>query len=157
MACLGQQGLAHSSISTYLSGIRQVQIFHGFGDPYLDQMVCLHQVLKGVKVEAGKEGKAPRARLPITPAILRKLRAVWLHSEPLFNSTMLWAASTVTFFSFYRSGETTIETTYDPNTHLSISDLATDNAQNPCYILKNQTLQDRPKKERNHSGIRKDW
>ena len=70
VACLGQQGLAHSSISTYLSGIRQVQISHGFGDPYLDQMVCLHQVLKGVKVEAGKEGKAPRARLPITPAIL---------------------------------------------------------------------------------------
>ena len=47
---------------------------------------------------------------------------------------MLWAASTVTFFSFCRSGETTVETTYDPNTHLSISDLATDNAHNPSVI-----------------------
>ena len=82
---LGQQGLAHSSISSYLSGIRQVQISHGFGDPHLDQMACLCQVLKGAKVEAGKEGKAPHARLPITPAIFRKLRAVWLHSEPSFS------------------------------------------------------------------------
>ena len=38
VACLGQQGLAHSSISTYLSGVRQVQIAHGFCDPHLDQM-----------------------------------------------------------------------------------------------------------------------
>ena len=98
VACLGQQGLAHSSISTYLSGIRQVQISHGFGDPHLDRMSRLRQVLKGVRVEAGKEGRAPRSRLPITPAILQKLRVVWLHSEPLFNSKMLWAASTVTFF-----------------------------------------------------------
>ena len=100
VTCLGQQGLAHSSISTYLSGIRQVQISHGFGDPHLDQMSCLRQILKGVRVEVGKEGRAPRSCLPITPAILRKLRAVWLHSEPSFNSKMLWAASTVTFFLF---------------------------------------------------------
>ena len=72
VAYLGQQGLAHSSTSTYLSGIRQIQISHGFGDPNLDQMSCLQQVLKGVKVEAGKEGRAPHSWLPITPAILRK-------------------------------------------------------------------------------------
>ena len=134
VACLGQQGLAHSSISTYLSGIRQVQISHEFGDPHLDQMSRLRQVLKGVRVEAGKDGRAPRSRLPITPAILRKLRAVWLHLEPLFNSKMLWATSTVTFISFCRSGEATIGTTYVPNTHLSISDLATDNAHNPSVV-----------------------
>ena len=33
VACLGQQGLAHSSIRTYLSGVRQLQIAHGFPDP----------------------------------------------------------------------------------------------------------------------------
>ena len=73
MVCVGQQGLAHSSISTYLSGIRQVQISHGFGDPHLDQMSCLQQVLKGVKVDAGKGGRAPSSWLPIIPAILQKL------------------------------------------------------------------------------------
>ena len=50
-----------------------------------------------LSVEAGKEGRAPHSQLPITLAILQKLRAVWLHSEPSFNSKMLWAASTVTF------------------------------------------------------------
>ena len=30
VACLGQQGLAHSTIRTYLSGIRQFQIAHGY-------------------------------------------------------------------------------------------------------------------------------
>ena len=137
VACLGQQGLAHSSIRTYLSGIRQAQISHGLCDPHLDQMPRLRQVLKGVKVEAGKKGKAPRAWLPITPAILCKLKTVWLHSEPSYNSTMLWAASTVMFFSFCRSGETTVGTTYDPNTHLSIGDVATDNAHNPSVISLN--------------------
>ena len=89
--------------------------------------------------ESGSREKreSPRVRLPITPAILRKLKVVWLHSEPSYNSTMLWVASTVMFFSFCRSGETTVGTTYDPNTHLSIGDVATDNAHNPSVISLN--------------------
>ena len=76
VACLGQQGLAHTSIKTYLSGIRQLQIAHGFKDPAIDQMPRLRQILKGVKVEHGKQGKPTKSRLPITPNILRKLKAV---------------------------------------------------------------------------------
>ena len=72
VACLGQQGLAHTSIRTYLSGVRQLQIAHGLEDPKIDQMPRLRQILKGVKVERGKEGKASRPRMPITPTILRK-------------------------------------------------------------------------------------
>ena len=71
VACLGQQGLAHSSISTYLSGIRQVHISHGFGDPQPTKWSFLWQVLKGVRVEAGKKGRAPIFQLPITTAILQ--------------------------------------------------------------------------------------
>ena len=41
-ACLGQQGLADTSIKTYLSGIRQLQIAHGWKDPGIDQMPRLH-------------------------------------------------------------------------------------------------------------------
>ena len=59
VACLGQQGLAHSSIQTYLSGVRQLQISHGFKDPEISQMPRLCQVLRGVKIEQGKAGKAP--------------------------------------------------------------------------------------------------
>ena len=72
VACLGQQGLAHSTIRTYLSGVRQLQISHGFPELSFDKMPRLRQILKGVQVEQGKQGKSPRCRLPITPAILRK-------------------------------------------------------------------------------------
>ena len=43
-------------------------------------------------------------------------------------------SSTVTFFSFCRSGETTVWTTYDPNILLSMSDLAIANAHNLFVI-----------------------
>ena len=69
VACLGQQGPSHTSIRTYLSGVRQLHIAYGFRDPGIDQMPRLRQVLRGVKVERGKAGKAPRPRLPITPLI----------------------------------------------------------------------------------------
>jgi len=67
------------------------------------------QVLKGVKIEAGKNGKAPHAWLPITPAILQRLKGVWLQSKPSFNALMLWAAQSVTFSSFCCSGEVTVQ------------------------------------------------
>jgi len=92
VAFLGQQGLAHSMICTYLSGVRQLQISHGFPELSLDRMPRLKQILKGIQVEQGKQGRSPRHCLPITPAILRKLRAIWLSGNPSFNDTMLWAA-----------------------------------------------------------------
>ena len=107
VACLGQEGVAHSSIRTYLSGVHQIQIANGYPDPHIDQMPHLHQILKGVKVQAGRTGKTPRPRLPITPSILLKLRAVWLQGTS-FHNTMLWAAATTTFFSFCRSGKTSV-------------------------------------------------
>ena len=97
----------------------------GFSDPHIDQMPRLSQVIKGIKVQAARAGKQPHPRLPITPAILRKLRDVWLSDSPYFNNIMLWAAATTTFFSFCRSGEVTVESesNYDPQVHLSFSDL----------------------------------
>ena len=80
VACLGQQGLTHSTIHTYLSGVRQLHISHGFPELRFDNMPRLRQILKGVQVEQRKQGKSPCCCLPITPAILRKLRAVWLYS-----------------------------------------------------------------------------
>ena len=135
-ACLGQEGLASSTIRTYLSGIRQVQIAAGFPDPLIDHMPRLRQVLKGIRVQAARIGNHPRPRLPITPSILHKLRRVWLAGNPTFNNIMLWAASTTTFFGFCRSGEITVqcESKFDPQTHLCFSDVAVDNAMNPSTI-----------------------
>ena len=49
---------------------------------------------------------------------------------------MLWAAATTTFFSFCRSGKTTVpgEAMYNPEVHLSYSDLAVDDALAPQAI-----------------------
>ena len=87
-----------------------------------------------------EKGKPARSRLPITPTILRKLKAIWLGGNNIsFNDRMLWAASLTTFFSFCHSGKVTVENeaNYDCNTHISFSDLAVDNAASPSVISLN--------------------
>lgn len=136
VACLGQQGLAHSTIKTYLSGIRQVQIALGFPDVDHQAMPRLRQVLKGVQMTRGKEGRAPKPRLPITPSVLRKMKEVWARQGDSYVNIMLWAAAATTFFSFCRSGEMVVEKedAYDPASHLSYRDIAVDNPKKPTMI-----------------------
>lgn len=136
VACLGQEGLANATIKTYLSGLRQVQITHGFPEPHLASMPRLQQLLRGVRVEQGKAGRAPRPRLPITPGILKRMKQVWEAEGVTWGNTMLWAASTVTFFSFCRSGELTVPTEkgFDPTSHLTYDDISVDNRKIPSIV-----------------------
>ena len=136
VACLGQQGLAHSSIRTYLSGVRQLQIAHGFKDINYDEMPRLWQIIKGVQIDQGRKGRDPRRRLPITPLILRKMKSVWLSEKSDPDNLMLWAASTTAFFGFCRSGEVTTgsDDKFDPHIHLSFKDLVADNPSAPSMI-----------------------
>ena len=130
VACLGQEGLTHATIKTYLAGVRQIQIAQGFPDLAIQTMPRLRQIIRGVRVEQGKLGRAPRTRLPITPAILRKMKKIWEEQG------VSWAASTLAFFAFCRSGEITVpcEGGYDPTAHLSFNDLAVDNAKLPSQL-----------------------
>ena len=79
--------------------------------------------------------KHPRTRLPITPSILRRIHAVW-QDESSYEKVMLWAAASITFFSFCRSGEVTVpsESSYDPRIHLSLQDVKCDNSRNPKVL-----------------------
>ena len=101
-------------------------------------MPHLHQILRGMKVTQGKQGRAPCTRLPITLSILKKMKAIWRGQEVSlgFNNLMLWAAASTTFFSFCCSGEVTVqkEGAYNPQTHLSFGDIAVDNAKTPTII-----------------------
>lgn len=137
VACIGQQGLAHNTIKTYLSGLRQSQITLGLPEPHLGDMPRLQQIIRGVQVERGKAGRTPRPRLPITPSILRRLKAVWEGKGVGWEVTMLWAASTFTFFSFCRSGEVTVPSPsgFDPTIHLSYSDISVDNPKSPSVLI----------------------
>ena len=136
-ACLGQEGLTHSTIKTYLSGVRQLQISHGFPDPKVQSMPQLQQIIKGVHVELGKAGRTPRPRLPISPAILKRIEAVWQNEGVSWKTAMLWAASTLAFFGFCRSGEITVpsEKEFDPSAHLTFSDVLVDKEKAPSMIF----------------------
>ena len=136
VACLGQEGLAAATIKTYLSGVRQVQLALGFADPRLSLMPRLQQILRGVRVEQGKAGRTPRPRLPITPGILKKMKEVWESEGASWDTTMLWAASSVAFFSFCRSGELTVpsEESFDPSAHLTVDDISVDDLKKPSVL-----------------------
>ena len=87
-------------------------------------MPKLEQVLRGIKRQ-NAAAKTKRERLPITPDILVKLRAVWCYGQ-----------SQVCFFRFFRAGELTIpsENSYDPQIHLSYGDIAIDSPSNPTIM-----------------------
>ncbi len=78
-AYLGQQKLRYRTIKSYLSGIRFAQIDLNLGDPFKDKSLPrLNHVLTGIKQVQARAGPPPKPRLPITPVLLERLRAIWL-------------------------------------------------------------------------------
>lgn len=100
------------------------------GDPHISSMPVLEHVVRGIKRELSKNSSSTKPRLPITPNILLKLRAVWEETPAAFDTIMLWAACCTCYFGFLRSGEICVPSSgdshYDPATHLSMGDLAVD-------------------------------
>lgn len=99
---LALQGLKHRSIKVYLSATRHMQIAEGLPDPFQSAMPRLEYVLKGVKRSQAEEGSSSRARLPITPAILRGLKRVWDGRSHDWDTRMVWAACCLSFFALRR-------------------------------------------------------
>ena len=78
-----------------------------------------------------------RIRLPITPTVLQQIQDFWSrksHGDP--DIIMLWAAVTLCFFGFFRSGEITVpsENAYDPKKHLTWGDISIDNPVSPSTL-----------------------
>ena len=107
-----------------------MQIRAGFPDPFgaTVQMPRLDYVLRGIKHQEAERGGNSRERLPIIPHILCRLWEVWAPDGHLRDTKLVWAAATLCFFAFLRAGELTtpITTTYDPNVHLCLADIAVD-------------------------------
>ena len=99
-------------------------------------MPRLDHVLTGIKRSQASKAQPPKPRLPITPAILRRLKTVWCVNPTHPDLVMLWAAACTGFFGFLRAGEFTIQSpqSYDPEVHLSLSDLALDSHSAPSVV-----------------------
>ena len=133
---LANQGLAHKTIKSYLSAVRHLQIENKFPDPIISSMARLEQVLRGIKGQYAKRNPGSRQRLPITPELLRAIRAVWGKKAHSQDSIMLWAAVCLCFFGFLRAGEMTVPSdhAYDPGVHLNFDDIAIDSKINPSIM-----------------------
>lgn len=133
---LANEKLCHNTIKCYLAAVRHLHIAEGYGDPLISRMARLEQVLKGVKSTQAK-GIRKKVRLPITPELLLKLKGVWSREGSDRDGGMLWAAASLCFFAFLRSGEISVpsNSAYDAGAHLSFNDVATDSLESP-QILK---------------------
>ena len=136
VAHLAEEGLAPSSIKAYLSAARHLQIAMNLPDPRVGDMARLEQVLKGAKREYTRRNPQKKVRLPLTPDILLKMRAVWSREAARFDNIMMWAACCLCYFGFLRSGEVTIpsEAAYDRGVHLNVNDVVVDDIANPSFV-----------------------
>ena len=99
----------------------------------MGNMAQLEYVIRGVKRMAQVR---TRVRLPITLDVLKGLKRVWQKLPNQRDASMLWAAATLCFFGFLRTGEVVVptESTWDPSIHLVYGDLRIDSLQNPQVL-----------------------
>ena len=96
---LYQNGLSHSTISCYLSGVSFYHKINNLEDN--SQKMVVRKMLEGIKRSVGRK---PDSRLPITKDLLkRKLFCVCLVSAILFSS-----AFSLCFYGFLRVGEISV-------------------------------------------------
>lgn len=129
-AFLAHQGLKSQSISTYLSGLRHLQISAGQGTVQGAKWPRLQYVLKGI---ARSQPGTQRRRLPVTAGIMHQILATSRVASPdAFEAHLLWAACCLGYFGFMRSGEFTATGSYPPA--ISASDLAVDSHSSPSIV-----------------------
>ena len=124
-----------SVILSYLSALRYLHIIHSVPEPKQESLPEFLLLKRGIrKAKAANQSQKPR--LPISPHILRQIKALWPSSQIDYDTVMLWAACCVCFFGFFRLGEiTATESIFDKDKDLAISDLFLDNHYSPRYVL----------------------
>ena len=88
-----------------MAGIRHIQVTLGLPEPRAySSLPSLRLVQAGIQRSYSQQMPAPtRVRLPITPAVLLAMRAVWHPKADNPDIVMLWAASVLCFFGFFRA------------------------------------------------------
>ena len=116
--------LSPHSIKTYLAAVKHEHTLRGHDS--LDHPSALKLVERGI---ARHYCSSCQCQVPITPPILRGIKALWFPAQYEHNTIMLWAALCTGFFEFFRIGEITFPTIkkYDPGIHLTFDDITIDN------------------------------
>ena len=103
---LAKEGLASSTIKTYLAAVRHGQIERGFQDLREgSSLPRLHMIQNGVRRERAERGPPQALRLPITPPILLQMKRALISSPVSYDAALVWAAAVTCFFGFFRAGE----------------------------------------------------
>ncbi len=125
------QTVSHSTIKSYLAGIRNLHIMKGYGNPIAD-FLRLELAVRGVQ---RLKPRTRRPRLPITPYILRLIKAA-LSENLEYNSVLYWAVCCTAYFGFMRCGELLLSSpnAFDRARHITPEDVATDSQQDPQSI-----------------------
>ena len=78
----------------------------------------------------------PRARLPITTEILKKIGSVLSKEPNNYCNIMMWVACCMAFFGFLRSSKFTVPSQhcYNHNVHFSLSDITLDRRHSPTTV-----------------------
>ena len=128
---LASQSLKYQSIKSYLSAVCYLQISHGLHDPFgAGAFPRLEYVLKGIGWSPTVPGS--RARLRITPAILRGFHALWSRDNNNPDKIQCCGLHVVLgVFGFLRSGEFTVQSVSATDPPLLWSDIALDSRENP--------------------------
>ena len=132
-AHIADQGLAPQTIKGYLLAIRTTQISLGFpASREQSSLPLLKRVQAGIQRVRSRDGPPSRLRLPITAAIMDRIRT-HLERSDLSHKQLLWAICCTAFFGFFRLGKLLSESRAQANAAASLTwgDVAVDSRERP--------------------------
>ena len=126
------RSVQRSTIKNYLSAIKHYHSSHGY-PLELSAFLRLQLILRGVKHSQGDNSKTRRPiTLPILNLFYHLLNVRYTSNK---DSLMVWAAMTLAFFGFLRIGELTCDSHFNPERHLTFSDLVFMPKSSTKYML----------------------
>ena len=107
---IANDNLAAQTIKTYLATVRGTHIALGCPDPRAHAaMPRLDRIEAGIRRVLASRGKKKATRLPLTPAILERMRQHWASGGDE-NWQLYWATSALCYFGFFRLGKLLLPT-----------------------------------------------